>query len=55
MHDSVHDCHDPARCFWLDFVYGVPAGTLELDCRIISSFADYANGQNTALNAVLGD
>ena len=31
MHNSVHECYDPTRCYWLDFVYGVPAGTLGQD------------------------
>jgi hypothetical protein len=55
MHDSVHECYDPTRCYWLDFVYGVPTGTLEPDRRITWSFTDYAKGQDTVLNAVLGD
>jgi hypothetical protein len=55
MHDSVHECYDPTRCYWLDFVYGVPAGTLEPDRPITWSFADYAKRQDTVLNAVLGD
>lgn len=53
MHDSVHECYDPARCYWLDFVYGVPAGTLEPDRRITWAFTDYAKGQDTVLNSVL--
>jgi hypothetical protein len=53
MHDSVHECYNPARCYWLDFVYGVPAGTLEPDKRITWAFTDYAKGQDTVLNSVL--
>jgi len=53
LHDSIHRRYDPTRSYWLDFVYGVPAGTLEPDRRIGWAFTDYAQGQDTVLNAVL--
>jgi len=55
MHDSIHRCYDATRCYWLDFVYGVPVGTLEPDRQITWTFDDYQKGKDTVLDAVLGN
>jgi hypothetical protein len=53
MHDSVRNCYDLTRCYWLDLFYGVPAGSLAPTRLIDWQFVDYTKGQDSVLNAVL--
>lgn len=55
LHNSVGNCYDPSRCYWLDFLYGVPAGSLEPTRKLSWKFSDYAKDIDTVLNNVLAE
>ena len=51
-HDWENGCTDWARCFWLNILLGVAAGSLDPDIDAPLTYADYANGVDTTLQAV---
>jgi hypothetical protein len=53
-HDWNEGCgaSDLARCFWLNLVFDVPAGSLAPDRAIAWKFADYRDGVDTVMEEV---
>ena len=47
-----YGCYLIARCFWLDFAYGVAAGNLSPQVEVAWKFADFAYGRDTVLDRV---
>jgi hypothetical protein len=54
MHDWVHGCHDVTKCFWLNFIFGVAAGDLSPERELKWRFADFLQGKDTVIEAVMG-
>ncbi len=56
MHDWQRGCGlaDVTTCFFLNYVYGVPAGNLAPAVAVAPRFADYAAGRDVAMVRVLG-
>ena len=52
-HDWAAGCHDTSRCFWLNFLFDVPAGSLAPDVKVAWRFADYRENRDTVLEAAL--
>ena len=52
-HDWANGCRDLRRCFWLNFLFDVPAGNLDPDVPVGWHFADYRLGRDTVLEAAL--
>jgi hypothetical protein len=53
MWDWREGCQDPARCYWADIVFGSKNVSLEPQLRIATTFADYSQGHDPVLDAVL--
>ena len=53
MWDWSEGCQDPARCYWADIVFGSKNVPLEPQLRINTTFADYSQGNDPVLDAVL--
>ncbi|MEO0881532.1 MAG: hypothetical protein AAFY34_02255 [Pseudomonadota bacterium] len=51
-HDWEHGCTDWGDCFWLNIIFGVAAGPLGPDIIAPLTYADYAQGMDTTLQAV---
>ncbi|HXI88318.1 MAG TPA: hypothetical protein VNH64_12720 [Parvularculaceae bacterium] len=54
-HDWAHGCTDLATCYWPVVFHGVAAGSLRPDMPIEMTYADYARGEDAALDAVMAD
>jgi len=54
-HDWATASHAFDTCFWMNLLYGVPAGSLRPDGHAKSTFAGYMQGQDAALQAALAD
>ena len=54
-HDWNEGCQwkDLTRCFWINFLFDVPAGSLAPDMPIAWRFSDYRNGVDTVMEEVL--
>lgn len=55
LHDWSRGCTDMKTCFWMNFFYDVPAGSLEPDLAAQISFAQFLAGQDAALETALRD
>jgi len=53
MWDWSEGCLDPTRCYWADIVFGSKNVSLEPQLRIATTFADYSQGHDPVLDAVL--
>ncbi|RXT46282.1 hypothetical protein B6S44_26020 [Bosea sp. Tri-44] len=55
FHDWEHGCNlsQITTCFLLNYVYGVPAGSLQPTVTIVPSFADYAAGKDPVMAEVM--
>jgi hypothetical protein len=54
-HDWANGCSDLDRCYWPVVFHGVAVGTLEPDIPVDETFAQYAAGDDPALDAALAD
>jgi hypothetical protein len=54
-HDWAHGCTDLDRCYWPVVFHGVAVGTLSPDIPVDETFAQYAAGDDPALDAALSD
>lgn len=54
-HDWAADRHDLTTCFWLNLLYGVPAGSLRPDVDTPRTFTAFRQGRDAALHAALTD
>jgi hypothetical protein len=52
-HDWAKGCRE-LRCYWPNFYYDVPAGTLDPDIAVGWRFQDYRRGIDTVLERALG-
>lgn len=55
FHDWEHGCSlsQITTCFLLNYIYGVPAGSLQPSVTIAPSFADYAAGKDPVMGEVM--
>ncbi len=53
-HDWEHGCSlsEFTKCFFLNYIYGVPAGKLSPTIPVPMLFSDYVIGQDSVLNAI---
>lgn len=54
-HDWAQGCHDLKTCFWLNLLYGVPAGSLRPEWCVQSTFRQFMQGEDATLRAALLD
>jgi hypothetical protein len=54
-HDWANGCTDLDRCYWPVVFHGVAIGTLSPDIPVDETFAQYASGDDPALDAALSD
>jgi hypothetical protein len=54
-HDWANGCSDLDRCYWPVVFHGVAVGTLDPDIPVEETFAQYAAGDDPALDAALAD
>jgi len=54
-HDWANGCSDLDRCYWPVVFHGVAVGTLDPDIPVDETFAQYAAGDDPALDAALSD
>ena len=52
MHDWVHGCNDPCKCFWLNLPFGVAAGDLTPTYAAAWKFDDFAVGRDTVMETI---
>jgi len=52
-HDWENGCTDWSRCYWLNIIFGVAAGPLDVDLPAGLRFEDYRRGVDTGMEAVL--
>lgn len=55
LHDWVHGCGDPRKCFWLNFIFGVAAGDLSPERQVKWRFSDFIEGRDTVIDTVLSE
>jgi len=53
FHDWSGECSQNAHCFWATAIFATPGLSLEPDVRASLTFADYAAGHDTVLEAAL--
>ncbi|MEM6899412.1 MAG: hypothetical protein AAF583_06550 [Pseudomonadota bacterium] len=54
-HDWENGCTDWSNCFWLNVILGVAAGPLGPDIFAPLTYADYANGVDTGMQAIFAN
>ena len=52
FHDWENGCRDPERCAWFNVLYSVPAGSLEPDPSVATTFTDYARGNDPVMRTI---
>lgn len=51
-HDWENGCSDWSRCFWINTLFGVGVGPVEVDLPAPLLFSDYARGIDTGMEAI---
>ena len=51
-HDWENGCSDWSRCFWINILFGVAVGEVEVDLPAALTYADYARGIDTGMEAI---
>ncbi len=51
-HDWENGCSDWSRCFWINTLFGVAVGPVEVDLPAALTYADYARGIDTGMEAI---
>ncbi|MCP2680003.1 S41 family peptidase [Maricaulaceae bacterium NA33B04] len=51
-HDWENGCSDWSRCFWINTLFGVAVGQVEVDLPAALTFADYARGVDTGMEPI---
>ena len=51
-HDWEYGCSDWSKCYWINILFGVAAGKLDVDLPAPSTFAAYRNGRDESLDAI---
>ena len=54
-HDWAQGCDDLKKCYWPVVLHGVAVGSLHPDLPVDESFADYRDGRDPALDAILSN
>ncbi len=52
-HDWENGCNDWSRCFWINSLFGVAVGSVEIDMPAPLLFSDYARGIDSGVQAIL--
>ena len=52
-HDWENGCTDWSTCYWINILFGVAAGSLDVDVPAPLEFSDLLNGDDPAIDAVL--
>jgi hypothetical protein len=52
-HDWENGCSDWSRCFWINTLFGVALGPVEVALEAPLLFADYARGVDSGMDAIL--
>ncbi len=52
-HDWENGCSDWSRCFWINILFGVAAGPLDVELSAPLLFSDYAQGIDSGVEAIL--
>lgn len=52
-HDWENGCDDWSKCFWINTLFGVAVGPVEVDLPAPLLFADYAKGVDSGIEAIL--
>jgi len=52
-HDWENGCEDWSQCFWINTLFGVAAGPVEVDMPAPLMFSDYWQGIDSGMEAIL--
>lgn len=52
-HDWENGCSDWSRCFWINILFGVAIGPIEVELSAPLLFSDYARGIDSGIEAIL--
>ncbi len=52
-HDWENGCTDWSRCFWINILFGVAVGEVEVDLQAPLLFSDYMRGIDSGVEAIL--
>lgn len=52
-HDWENGCDDWSKCFWINTLFGVAVGPVEVDMPAQLLFSDYAHGVDSGMEAIL--
>jgi hypothetical protein len=51
-HDWEYGCSDWSKCYWINILFGVAAGKLEVDLPALSTYAAYRSGGDESLDTI---
>lgn len=54
-HDWENGCDDWSRCFWINTLFGVAVGPVEVDLPAPLLFSDYIRGVDSGIEAILAE